>query len=597
MIREEGKKKDTILYVLFLVILGIYPFRHVCFGTDWWDTGYNYANFVFMKQMDPMWVSGTFLGTALGNFMTKLPFGGTMVGLNFYTSLTLSFLGVAGFWFGVKKLRIPMQYVFMGELLAEFFSWCPTALLYNYLTYDLWFVGCVFLYLGLTKREKGEGKYFVLAGIFLGLNVLTRFPNLAQMGMILAVWAMAILEKKGLKKAFTQTGLCVLGYVCGLLIGVLLVAASLGVDVYIGGIQRLLSMPGEATDYSLYSMIYSQLEAYRQGSMKLAYLLALVIIVWILGYGCKKLFAKNEFLQRILPMIAAFLGFGICMWQFYEKKWFSFDYYGKDSYFLFATFFLILCVGMGICVIFGRKFSMDEKLVMGMGILIIFITPLGSNNHLYSATNNMFLAAPLYIFLGKKAFDVGKSNRWLSGVQTVLVLFMTVLLVQSGLFSATNVFCEAYGGKNLHTKITNNDILKGMKTSPDRAMEIDNLSCLIREEGLQGKELLLYGSIPSMSYYLDMPFVFTAWPDLRSYNKEVFIQNLAELEKAVESGEKELPVLLLGNPQGEALVSSTMGNEVEIQDEKLLLLREFSEKHQYEVKYTSGKFALLIPKE
>ena len=41
---------------LFVVILAFYPLRHVTWGLDLWDTGYNYANFAYMgtKHMEPM---------------------------------------------------------------------------------------------------------------------------------------------------------------------------------------------------------------------------------------------------------------------------------------------------------------------------------------------------------------------------------------------------------------------------------------------------------------------------------------------------------------------------------------------------------------
>lgn len=602
MIREEDanfrlEKKNRILYVLGMLFLGLYPLRHIFFGTDWWDTGYNYGNFVFMNQMDPMWISGTFLGTALGNLMTKLPFGGTMVGLNFYTGLTLVVLGMGGFWFSVKKLRIPVLFALVGEVLAEFLSWCPTALLYNYLTYVLLFWGCVSLYLGLTKRDKGEGKYFILAGIFLGINVLTRFPNLSEMALIVAVWAMAVLEKKGIGKALQQTGLCILGYGAGLAMGLGIVACSLGIDVYVGGIQRLMDMPGEATDYSLYSMVYSQYENYLNTLKQAGILFLLVLVVFLLGWGCHKLLAEKKGLQRFLPGIVALMGFVGCMIYYYRQHRFSFDYYGKDSYFLFASFFLLLCILLGLYVILWKQFTMEEKLVMGMGILLIFITPLGSNNHLYSSSNNLYFMAPLCIWLLWRAFCYCKEKVWLTGVGEVLVLFLTVLMVQSGLFSATNIFCEAYGGKNLHTKIGNNDILKGIRTSPDRAKEIEDLTAFVEEKGLRNRKLFLYGGIPSMAYYLDMPFVFTSWPDLRSFNKEVLQQNLSELEQRIDLGEEEYPVLLLGNSQGKDLVEAITSKATDLQDEKLILLVQFAEKYQYELQYESDKFVLLTPRQ
>ena len=44
--RQPGK--SNLLENLFIVILSFYPLRHMGWGLDLWDTGYNYANFQYM---------------------------------------------------------------------------------------------------------------------------------------------------------------------------------------------------------------------------------------------------------------------------------------------------------------------------------------------------------------------------------------------------------------------------------------------------------------------------------------------------------------------------------------------------------------------
>jgi hypothetical protein len=69
----EPKQKKTILKVNILpwLILLIYPLRHVNWGLDLWDTGYNYANFQYMgtEHMDSMWLFSTYLANVTGNFL------------------------------------------------------------------------------------------------------------------------------------------------------------------------------------------------------------------------------------------------------------------------------------------------------------------------------------------------------------------------------------------------------------------------------------------------------------------------------------------------------------------------------------------------
>ena len=106
---------------LFVVILALYPLRHIYVGLDLWDTGYNYANFTYMgmEHMDPMWLFSTYLANSVGWLLTKLPRASTLAGMNFYTGLFVTVLALAGYFFCTRKLRIPKGIVFVGELLAE----------------------------------------------------------------------------------------------------------------------------------------------------------------------------------------------------------------------------------------------------------------------------------------------------------------------------------------------------------------------------------------------------------------------------------------------------------------------------------------------
>ena len=92
---------------------------------------------------------------------------------------------------------MPAWIAFLGEVAAVCLCWCPTALLYNYLTYVLFLAGCLFLYQGLFREKNG---LLVAAGICLGTNVLVRFSNLAEAGMIVAVWAYGIVCAVSVRK-------------------------------------------------------------------------------------------------------------------------------------------------------------------------------------------------------------------------------------------------------------------------------------------------------------------------------------------------------------------------------------------------------------
>lgn len=579
-LQKWHKWMETVIFPLLLLL---YPLRHICVGAEWWDTGYNYGNFLYMDHMDPMWVFSTYLGNALGKVFTGLPFGNVMVGMNFYTGLLVSLLALGGFFFFVKKVKMPALIAFAGEMLAISLCWCPTALLYNYLTYTLFGAGVVCLYYGLTENKK---QFLIGAGVCLGVNVFVRFPNLAEMGLIAAVWAYAFIQKKTIKETAVWTLWCLLGYIGG--IGVCLGYLSLryGLEEYVNAILRLLGMPSEASDYTLYSMIFYQFQNYRQNLRWLMWL-ALFAALGMLGFRIlRKPAGKAKWLNFILKI--SYVGCVFCGFYFLmQKNMFNMKYSTKQSVFQWAVFLLTATILAGAVTIFRKKTKPEEKLLCGLGILVILITPLGSNNHLYSSINNLFFVAPFTLWL------LVRFLKWLPmevrtfsmyPVKAMMLSMLFMLAVQAAGFGFGYVFSESDGGENLHTKIENNDILKGMYTSPDRAALLSEISVYVKENGLEGQEVILYGNIPAMSYYLQMPFAITAWPDLPSYHYQVMEADLDRLRQEIKGQNREVPVMLL---------EASCEDWEQTNDKKLALLGDWIQEFEYQVTFTNEKFILL----
>ena len=599
---------------LFPVILLLYPLRHIRVGAEWWDTGYNYANFVYMDRMDPMWLFSTFLGNALGHFFTLLPLGDRMLGLNLYTGLVVSLLALGGYFFFVKKVGLPRPLVFWGEVLAVSFCWCPAALLYNYLTYVLFGAGVVCLYCALEQPGPGSRKYFVLAGICLGLNVYVRFPNLAQMALILAVWAMALIRREKPGRAAAWTGWCLLGYLGGLALGFGGIALRFGPGEYAAGIRRLLSMPQEASEYTVVSMAVSQIRNYWQNLIWLAYFAGFAAV----GLAVYHLLPRSWKWIKNLGCLGA-----VCCFFYYMilQNMYNMKYSTKASVFQWAAFLLTASLAGGLTVIFSRRFAPREKLLAGLGILVILITPLGSNNHLYASINNLFFVLPgtLWLLVRFLRFLPDEVRMWkrkglgweqvhwkkplsLYPLKALLAAMLAMITFQGVAFGFGYVFSETDGGENLHTPVENNRVLAGILTSPDRAQLLTDLTAYVQEENLTGRQVILYGQIPALSYYLEMPFAITPWPDLASYNYSVMESDLSAIAaRAREKGE-ELPVVILERKQyafltgGERALEELGASQKEREripgDKKLALLSRFMEEHGYRLTSESSKFCL-----
>ena len=595
MIGKEQKTKKFIS-VFFPVVLALYPLRHIWLGVEVTDGAYSAGNYRFLESMNPMWLFSTYLGNVTGHFLTGLPGGHTLMGLNFYTALFVSATAVALYVFFTKVVRLDRFLVFFGELLAVSLCWCPTTILYNYMTYLFFNLGVVILYLGLVRERRG---FLFLAGMALGINVLVRFPNLTEAALIASVWYYGFLQRKRPKDVLQETGVCLLGYLAGAGAVLASIAVKYGIQEYIAAIVRLMQMPSEAADYSALSMVLTVLLDYKFSAKWLIHMLILVAagcLVSALGYRILRgievgktvsLLGKLAFLGSILVLFRWWYGLGV----------FNVKYYTYESMFQWVAVFLILVIAAGIHVIFSGKYTRNEKLLSSMTLILIAITPLGSNNHLYPNINNMFLVLPfgLSVLLRFWKGLRGKGEKMsLFPVRAMLAVFLGVMSIQCLLFGAVFTFRDGMSGQKRDTRIEKNAILKGMTTNAPLAEAIEGLTEYVETEKLSDRSVILYGQIPAVSYILDMPpAISTSWPDLASYHYEVLEEDMEKLRNGEAGGERPLVILGAGPQQW---IQGAEMTETEIAyhklDDKWELIYTYMVEQGYEMTYGNGMFSV-----
>ena len=618
---------DWIAYLL----LFIYPLRHITWGLDLWDTGYNYANFQYMGQehMDSMWLYSTYLANVVGNFLTKLPFAGSLVGMNFYTGLFVSALAVTGYWFCTRKLQIPAWIAFVGEMLAISLCWCPTALLYNYLTYVLFLVCVVLLYLGLTKKNNC---YLFVAGICLGANVLARFSNLPEAALIVAVWVYAFIEsaeavRGKAKSLLLQTLWCLGGYLTALLVLFGYIHIRYGLDDYVAGILRLFAMTDNATDYKATSMIMGLVGTYIE-NLYWVIRIAVIVTAGVIGFAVlriclesKRLTAwaeKSDGRKRFLTFVrhgakGAWIAVSLLMlYWLYARQFCSMEFYSYGSMLRPGVLFLILTMGIAAVRIFHPKCPKEEKLISGLMILVVLLTSIGSNNGVYPSLNNLFIAAPYTLWQSWNFITKVKEWRYKSLVieafpaKTILVAFLAMCFFQFIGFGANFVFVEATGAQQVTAQVENNEILKGVKMHPDRARWMTEISAYVNENDLQGREVILYGELPALSFYLQMPSAFNPWSDLRSYSLETMEQAMKETADALAADPEKRPVVIVEKRYAEyfenglvafeadlnALALPEQQTKLQMAYEKWQLIESFMIEYGYGKVFSNEKFTI-----
>lgn len=593
---EEKKnfRLEKFEYLLVAILL-IYPMRHIAWGLDLWDTGYNYANYRFMglEHMDSMWLFSTYLSNAIGHVMSLLPFGNTLMGMNFYTGLTVSFMAVGAYLFCTRRLNFTKGLTFIAEFAAISLCWCPTALLYNYITYVFLLCCTFFLYEGLIHNKN---KYLVVAGIFLGLNIFVRFSDLPEAALILAVWGYGVVEflckeKDCIHRTVRRTLYCMLGYIISLGVMFLYIHLRYGMEMYIDGISRLFSMTEDASDYKAASMIYTIVYTYLENMYWVVRILLVVIVLTVGLFLVQRLLSKERnlhsgdsgsFLFKLLSAaVCVIISAAVVVWLYY-RSFCSLEFTNYGAIIRPGILFLMLTMLMAVICIFNRKRSRGEWLIAGIVFLTVILTSIGSNNGVYPSINNLFIAAPftfneIYLFIKHKDFR-------LLGAKTVIVGFLLIFMFQSVGFGAGFVFVEATGATDVGETVENNQCLKGIRMSKERARWMSELSAYVNEADLRGEEVVLYGYIPSLSFYLDMPSAFNPWSDLKSYSYDEFNKNISRLQ--------DYPVIIIEDRYAKYIEGDDSVKDLG-EDRKWLRLVEYIRDNDYSISFRNDKFAVL----
>lgn len=584
------QKKIIKPYVIIglAILLLLYPLRHICLGVDIWDTGYNYANFKYnsLEYMDSMWFFATWLSNQTGAFLTGLPFGDTVLGLNVYTALFVSVMAVGTFLFCVYKLKMPILLAFVGEVLACSLCWAPTAILYNYLTYLFLLAGCILLYQGLVN---GNDKYLLLAGILLGLNVAVRFSNLTHVGMILVVWGYAVIVRKTWSVVLKETGMCVLGYVIGLGSFLLLMSVCYGFTEYFESVLRLFEMTAVATDYSPMRMLLGIVQAYIDCSYCLKRFGLMLVSCTIV---CIVLPKKWKPIKWILTIVATLVLF---LWLS-KKNFYLTDYAIYQSIYYPCVALFALSILLSGYFVVRKGIAAEDKLKALFVVILILIGTLGSNNAMYSGINNTFLVLPFVLYLIWK-FCRQEDKVWFFPMKCVMLLAVLIVGVQGVRFGYTFSYEEATGGRNMDTKITGVPTLEGMITNKEKAENLTELYNYLEENGLRDKECILYGQIPAIAHYMELTPALNIWSDLRSYGFDVMCRDLEKVREEITLKGKT-PVVIMEISWAEYMQGKRQDaifmDETTIK--KLELIRAFLADYGYETGFENDKYVVFSSK-
>lgn len=564
------KYYDIIAKYIFPVILFFYPFLTVNQGVDVSDSTYSFSNFLFFERMEGMWVVSTYISNVVGWILTKLPFGTTLLGMKVYATLLVSATVLLVYFMFCKWM--PAWIVFMGEMIAVGFCWIPAGILYNYLTYFLFTLGAVLLYQGLVEEKD---RFLIFAGIVLGINVFVRIPNLTQMALIVGLWYYLASKHRKITVIMEKTAKCLIGYLIGIAIPFICVICQFGIAGITDMIQGLAGVGGTDDSYSIWSMVLSVIDAYRRTS-KWVFLIIIGIAMGMAMFFCFR--GKLEQWKKIAYMA----GMAILLRFLWGRGMFSFRYYEDyTSMYEWGMIGLYLIWIAAAYMLVSNKNTLEEKLWAVMVMVITVVTPLGSNNYTFQNLNNLFLTAPFAFYTYVKIFRRKAGKGMISQItfpwKAMLAMLGVMIFIQSIGFHSQFSFRDGMDGTKREYTFKSPKVLAGMQTTEKNGEAIQGLLQYIGEKEMDGREVVLYGDCPGLSYILNMPFAIgTAWPDLASYPYDTFVQDLEKLES--------IPVVIIRNV-------STSGEQSE---QKKEYLSAFLNCNEYINVYNNGTYGVYV---
>ena len=521
---EKKIKQSKIVKYLMIAFIGIFSFRKIFKGIDLMDAGYSLGNFKYFETMNPTWKLATYLSNVAGWLMMKLPGGQYWVGMNFYTSLPVAAVAIAVFYWLSHKYEKKEWLLFIGEVIALSLCWASTVSIYHYFGYLLMTITVMLLFDGIKKNET---KYFLISGIILGLAVFVRMPNITYVALIFPVIYGVYLNNK--EKIWIRVLQCIGGFCISAVPMYAFICIKYGFNSYLEMINSLFVMTDTATDYKPTSMITDMFEVY------IEYLPWFLILVGVTLAGTivLKIFKPKN--KTVFGVVYGVIFLALIRFL-YGRGYFGVNYH--EHFAVIKPFTTYITVVFILCIyeIISKKQSVDNKLWAAFIIVIVIVSPLGSNNNIYVVMNNTFLVLPASLILIAD-FVKEKKNE---SITITAVFFVGLLFIQSFLFGSNYVFHDLAdeSAKVVTSNIAGESTTKGLKTTYERNEALNGLGTYLEENELLDKKVILYGNIPCISYIFGMePAIYTTWPDLDS-------NTLERLEESLENIE-ETPVIIL----------------------------------------------------
>lgn len=485
-------------------------------------------------------------------------------------------------------MKIPPVLVIIGQFVALNVCWAPSAILYDYLTFLFMDIGLILMLVGLKEHRNRE---VVICGVLLGANMFVRFSNLTELIFCVLIPVYYIIlgidckmrgekwEKIWLKQMLKQIAAFLIGYAAGVVVILGYISIRYGFSEYVNGIGELMEMSKITPGYSPQFMINHLVTNLIRYGLRLWHVAAAAVIGALCGIAADR--GDRKIHKKICIWIAGGIGVVLAIRVVYtyltKCNYISTDPLSYDSVYAPMLMVGVMTIVIAVARVFSKSADMAEKFLGVIVVSAYLLSVVGSSTEFLLGMNNYFVLMPYLLWeicqFCKAKFKAG-SLLPAKIIVSAFVGFCCFMTIGYGKFF---VYEEAgtYIGRDY--EVTNNDTLRGMHMVGYKATMFQELTAYLENDGLAGREVILYDMNPGFAFYLQLPPAFNTWPALGSYSCE-------KLEKALEEikTREVLPIMILTN---------SFDTDERSKSE---VLRQYMQECEYEKTYSSGPYDVYV---
>jgi len=576
---------------IIIAIIIIFPLLFIWQGLDFTDTGYYLTNYqqIFNDPESVKYSFAIWLTDVVGGCWIKI-FGDSLglLGINIagvlvvYLTVGLSYL--------ILKPYIDQKHLLIGLLLTLMFTKWVVPLYYNNLTSLFFVASSLFLINGLKKDKLWQ---VIISAFIMGLNIFIRLPNILGFLIILGIFFYGYINKTRVRILLTQSLAFILSYIFAILCVVMAMKILGHFDIFISNLKDFFDIASTTgSRYSVFRLLATYFKNYYQLIFRLCALMTLAYIFAFIISKFSTLFIKRHVHILFLIFILTAIMTSLYLNYIYSRV------------VLITTGILYLIL---IIYIFNiEKTDRDLRLISFIALIILVITPLGSNNGLRNSVYGMYLAMPIfyaYIFNMRKInVDILTEssnclNQWKTRLNSeeiklirniLVVFFFTLSLVWSFIYT----YLDSPNRIEMRYSV-DHPRLRGIFTTKERAKVVQELLDVINKYVNEDDYVLAYNEIPMLHFLTKTrPYLYNCWPDASPSHQFRQMLDRAMREKA------KFPIVVMAKYDTSEF--NWPSKKVALLDrspylENRITVLDFLKNNEYSTVWENDFFKILVP--